>query len=321
MAHVSGEHNPSHPLVSVIVPTFNRSHLLGAAVNSVLEQTYPNIELIVIDDGSTDKTGQVVSSFGADVRYMYQQNRGPSAARNRGISISNGSYLIFLDDDDLLKPTMVERTVGLVENASGDVGAAHVDYEYFGANESQRLAMPRKPRRGPETIDRLVKANFIPINTALLRRKCVEAIGGFDDGLRGYEDWDFLLRAALAGYRFLFVPEQLALIRLHQGRLSSDSVAIARSAVRMISKLELQVASRPALARSLRRSLAERRILLALTLALEGFDREGREELAASVPIGITLAAQKVVARGVMSWGGTEVLRRFRNFLEFALTL
>src|ERR1051325_7839947 len=107
--------NQNHPLVSVIVPTYNRANLLRETIESVLAQTYPNIELIVVDDGSTDETPELLKQYDDRLAYIRKQNAGGTAARNTGILAAHGEYLNFLDHDDLFLPTKIERQVKILQ--------------------------------------------------------------------------------------------------------------------------------------------------------------------------------------------------------------
>ena len=111
------DESSSHPLVSVVIPTFNRAKVVTRAIDSVLEQTYRNCEVIVVDDGSTDDTADVLRSYKDKIVYIQQKNAGPSAARNRGIRESKGEFIAFLDSDDLWFATKLERQAGLLTDA------------------------------------------------------------------------------------------------------------------------------------------------------------------------------------------------------------
>src|SRR5262245_27326295 len=103
------------PRVSVIIPTFNRADLIGETVESVLSQTFDDFEIIIVDDGSTDSTKEVIRRFDGPINYLYQENRGLSCARNRGFDASSGDYVCFLDSDDVWNPRMLERQVSLLD--------------------------------------------------------------------------------------------------------------------------------------------------------------------------------------------------------------
>jgi len=104
----------NHPLISIIIPTFNRADWIKAAIESVLKQTYQNFELLIIDDGSTDNTKKIISFCDKKIKYYFQKNKGPSAARNFGIKEANGKYICFLDSDDQWAKTKLERQLNLI---------------------------------------------------------------------------------------------------------------------------------------------------------------------------------------------------------------
>jgi glycosyltransferase involved in cell wall biosynthesis len=114
----------AEPLVSVIIPTYNRAGVICKSIDDVFRQTYKNIELIVIDDGSTDDTQATLRRYGSRIRWFTQANSGPSAARNRGLEVSRGDIIAFQDSDDLWEPTKLERQVRIMEKF-GDVVPSH----------------------------------------------------------------------------------------------------------------------------------------------------------------------------------------------------
>lgn len=194
-------------LVSVVIPTYNRAHFIGAAVASVRAQTYPCAEIIIVDDGSTDSTSTVVSELGADIRYVRQPNAGPATARNTGIATARGDLIAFLDTDDRWLPQKIERQVGLLERWP-DVALVSADMAI--ADASGRIEVASNfARRGlleffktldgrpvPDAPRRLLGLNFINTSTVVLRREVLQALGGFDTRLRYGEDLELWLRIA-----------------------------------------------------------------------------------------------------------------------------
>ena len=133
--------------VSVIIPTYNRADLIGETIESVLKQTFDDFEIIIVDDGSTDATGEVVRKFDGPIKYLYQDNRGRSCARNRGFEASSGDYVCFLDSDDVLKPMMIERQVSLLDSNS-NLGFVYSDYQFINQT-GEILPVPEVFRRHP----------------------------------------------------------------------------------------------------------------------------------------------------------------------------
>jgi len=280
-------------LVSIVIRTYNRSAIVAGAIESALSQTYRPLEIIVVDDGSTDGTGAVVQRYGDRVRYIRQAHAGVAPALNSGIRQARGAYVAFLDDDDLWRERMVERTVKSLEAAGDGVGVAYVGSRYFVGNDTDRLFDPGWTGRSGDIFDALIENNFIPINAVLIKKRCLEAVGGCDDGLRGYEDWDLFLRIALAGFAYLYIDDPLALIRLHPAHQSSDTLMMKRDALAVVSKLSRLPGVSSARQPLIRRALARRHLSLGWYLMLQGCREEGARELRAASPVGAAQAANK----------------------------
>lgn len=194
--------------VSVIIATYNRAHVVGAAVESVFRQTHTALEVIVVDDGSTDATAGALSQFGDRIRVLRQENRGVAAARNAGIAASRGDYLLFLDSDDVLAPACIERELARYA-ADPSLGLVFVDAEFF--DDDGRLV--RVANDGPEgrVAADLVRLEHDIVSTAsgvMVPRSVIEDVGAFDERLRVSEDWDLCYRIATR-YTIGRVPEVL----------------------------------------------------------------------------------------------------------------
>ena len=197
--------------VSVVIPTFNRAGLLRTAVESVLAQTYPALEVIVVDDGSTDQTEAMMQAYVGRVMYLRQANAGVSAARNRGLAAASGHYVNFLDDDDYFLPTKIESQVRCFE-AHPQVGLVHCRYRFV--DEAGDLLDTMGPLPQREVLRRLVCGCFIWSGAPLLRRECLERLGGFDEHTwSACEEWDLWLRVAGA-YPVACVQEVLGAYRV-----------------------------------------------------------------------------------------------------------
>lgn len=183
--------------VSIIIPCYNGARFLAEAINSILAQTYPAAEIIVVDDGSTDQTPQIAARY-RQVTYIYQPNQGAAVARNRGIQASKGNYLVFLDSDDRLLPQALE--VGMQSfQTSPDCGftfgeCRRVDRE--GLPLSGQVYTPATPIPVYETL--LSGLCLHPPARFIFQRQVIERIGGFDPMLRSADDYDFYIRAAAA---------------------------------------------------------------------------------------------------------------------------
>lgn len=199
------------PLVSIIIPTYNRWALLQQTLSSVLTQTYPALEIIVVDDGSTDETMTRLTEHAGRVTVIQQSNQGVAAARNQGIRRAKGIYLTFLDDDDLIEPTKIARQAELLQSQP-DVSLVHCGY--YLSDKDGRLR--DKVWLWPQTdlLRQLACHNFIWSGAPLIRRECLTTVGFFDEQLTNGQDWDLWLRLALAGYGFAVIPEPLGTYRL-----------------------------------------------------------------------------------------------------------
>jgi glycosyltransferase involved in cell wall biosynthesis len=218
--------NEALPRVSVIIPTYNRSKLLRVAVESVLAQTYPAIEIIVVDDGSKDDTAAVIAEYAGHVTYIEQANAGVSAARNTGFRASSGEYINFLDDDDTFMPTKIERQVAVLE-AQPEAGLVHCGYHHV--NEEGTVLDTTGVLPEGHVLKELVCESFLTVHSPLIRRQCLEQVGLFDETLPWTADGDLWLRIALAGYPFACVQEPLCTYLVHPVCMTSD-----------IRRLELQ---------------------------------------------------------------------------------
>ena len=228
---------PMHmPTVSIIIPTFNRSHYLQMAIQSILNQTYQDFEIIIVDDGSTDDTKKVASSFGPKVIHFYQSNQGPSVARNVGLHRARGKYLALLDCDDLFLPDRLERGVKALDRMP-HVGLVHGEVEVIDSegqiipeetNYNQKLYA--KERKEGSSYLRILKGNAMFPSTILFRRECFERAGLFNPAFAPREDYDWYLRLALSHQVYLLEGPPVTSYRLHEANqsLRYDSKAIAR---------------------------------------------------------------------------------------------
>jgi glycosyltransferase involved in cell wall biosynthesis len=215
------------PLVSIIIPTYNRSHVLATTLKSVLAQTYPALEIIVVDDGSTDDTETALSRFRGRIRYIKQVNQGVEMARNRGIRVSTGDYLTFLDDDDLMMPDKIARQVKVLRSRP-EVGLVHCRYHYIDKDGNLMETTGMLPQG--DVRRNLLWGCFPWSGGPLIRRECFDHIGEREHR-DWYGDWGMWLRIALAGYEFSCVQEPLGCYRMVPGSMIDDKVANAERLV------------------------------------------------------------------------------------------
>lgn len=223
------------PTVSVIIPNFNNAAYVATAIESVLAQSYQDLEIIVVDDGSTDDSRTVIAPFGERVRYLWQENQGLAGARNSGIRAAQGDWIALLDADDQWLPTYLATLLTL--SARDPTGTVY--YCAVQCMDSQGYELPRtlgEPRATPETTyQTLLRANFLIPSTILMRRQVVIDAGLFDSKLRSCEDWDLWLRIG-ANARFVGTPARLVRYRLHNASLSTNLTGMHQAAQAVIEK-------------------------------------------------------------------------------------
>lgn len=225
--------------ISVIVPVFNRRHTIAAAISSVLSQTRADFELIVIDDGSTDDTSDVVASLrDPRIRLLaHGQNRGAAAARNTGLEAANGRYIAFLDSDDSWYPEKLERQLAAMAQLGSRTLASCTGFVLHRLPSGALL--DRIPGGGPDWFSALLEGCFVsPGSTLLAQRSAFERVGFFDTELRRFEDWDWLLRY-LEQYDFAVLREVLA--RVNVAGYASPEI-VAASATRLFGRQHERVA-------------------------------------------------------------------------------
>jgi glycosyltransferase involved in cell wall biosynthesis len=216
------------PLISCIVPAFNAQRYLGETIDSILGQAYSPLEVIVVDDGSTDGTRDVVRPYGDRVRYLHQRNGGHAAARNLGLDAAGGAFVAFLDADDLWHPDKLERQVTLLREKP-EVDACVTLVEEFRSPEltSQEPLPDGAPVPGYRSVTLLARAGLF------------DAVGRFDPALRHGNDTDWFLRAADQGAVIELLPEVLVYRRLHDSNRSRLLANASRSEYVRIVKASL----------------------------------------------------------------------------------
>lgn len=207
--------------VTVVLPAYNSASTLSRAIESVLAQTLDDIELIVVNDGSSDETTTVASSYEDEIVHLeHDKNRGGSVARNTGIRDSAGEYIAFLDADDEWKPTKLAKQVDLLESRTNDWVAAYCDYTSVrsGPTSSIRSFISRRgegdyPKEGGNELIPYVFTTQFSLggaSTLLARRSTVEAIGGFDGSFERHQDWEFIVRLLKTG-KIAYIDEKLVM--------------------------------------------------------------------------------------------------------------
>ncbi len=223
------------PLVSVVIPTYNRAGLLTEAVESVIAQTFQDWELIVVDDGSTDSTKERIARFDdTRIRYLGQDNRGVSHARNRGAEMARGAWIAFLDSDDLWKPRKLQRQMERLQ-ANSNYRLCHTDEIWF--RDGRRLNQKKIHRkRGGWIYEDCLRLCVVSPSSILLTRSVWERFGGFDEKFPVCEDYELWLRLSCR-LPFLHVAEPLLVKRGgHADQLSRSRWGMDRFRVQALLK-------------------------------------------------------------------------------------
>lgn len=211
------------PLVSVITPAYNAARFIRETLDSALAQTYPRVEVIVVDDGSTDETAEILRGYGSRIRYIHQTNQGVSAARNRAIAASHGEIIAFLDADDVWfaekLALQVEEYVGHPETGMIACGTYYIDEH--GVVFDQRK--PSKFKSRQQAFKAFLIGNRINggPSTVIVPKRCLDAVGGFDPMLHGTEDWDLWIRLAQR-FSVRSVDRSLSRYRVHLGNFHKN---------------------------------------------------------------------------------------------------
>lgn len=203
--------------ISVIIPTYNAGDYLSDALDSIQRQAVVPLETIVIDDGSTDDTGQVVRQY-PNVRYLYQSNEGPSAARNRGIAMAKGNLLAFCDADDWWVDDKLSLQVNRMKvHPTAQIVLGHLQREW-----------PDGRRAEPELI--------FSFECSLIKREVFDQVGLLDETIRFHEDWDWFLRVKEAGVRVNIQPDVVAFYRQHDRNTSKQESSLNHNVARLIKR-------------------------------------------------------------------------------------
>ena len=211
----------SPPTVSVVIPVYNGDRYLAEAITSVLDQTYKNFELIVVDDGSTDGSAEIAKSYKQAVLYTFQPNGGLSKARNTGLALARGKYIAFLDHDDLWLPHKLARQVTYLDSHP-DVGVVYSQCHMV--REGHVPAPVYREPVGGDPLSIITAGYGLQMSVPMFRKSVFEKAGGFDEAFlsaRGYEDIDMTIRLSEVT-AFAYIPEVLVLYRLHESNLSDS---------------------------------------------------------------------------------------------------
>jgi len=228
------------PAISVVIATFNRATFLPETIDSILAQSFQDFELIVVDDGSSDDTREAVGRYGARVHYLYQPNRGPSAARNLGVAHAKAPWIAFQDSDDLSLPDHLESLYRYVQDNSGCAmvfgngsyigGPEHNRETIIPADKSRRLA-----EKGLRLSD-LFEKSIVRLQAALISKQAYDAVGGHDEVLRISMDLDLAFRIFMNA-TVAYLDKPLFAYRKHEGNIGRNEELRLTENIRVIEKL------------------------------------------------------------------------------------
>ena len=273
--------------VSLIIATFNHARFLGAAIDSALAQTLGAVDVIVVDDGSTDDTPSVLARYAGRVRVLRQPNRGLAAARNAGLAAARGTYVAFLDADDVMAPTKLAAQLEMLER-SPTIGWTYCDVLIETVATRTTVTASERFGYGARALDgwlfpELIHGNFIPAIAPMIRRTALDAAGGFDERLTALEDWDMWLRLSLIA-EARYTPAVLVTYRIRPGGMSEDRARMDRNRFCVLDKINR---TRPVALESLgdvgRRIIADTHNWLGKEAYASGDWSEARRRFAASM--------------------------------------
>lgn len=296
------------PRVSVVIPAYNAERFIGDALDSVMAQTFRDVEVIVVDDGSTDGTGEIVRSYGEPVRLVDQANAGPSAARNRGVREAKSELVAFLDADDRWLPEKLALQVPLLDGNAG-TDLVHCRVQLIDAS-GQPMPTPRLPAPSGRIFHDLLERNVLGTSAVVVRKARVEQVGGFPEDMKWAEDWLLWLRLA-QHCQVGCVEEVLVQHREHGASLATEGESFYRGVLEVLARIERETDDARAIAIARR---TRRRVQCArgLRLLREGCGAAARRPLLGALagwPIdpraaaGLALSFLPAFARGpLLAW-------------------
>lgn len=221
------------PIVSIVLPTYNRAYIISRAIGSILNQTFTDFELIVVDDGSVDNTKEVIDAFkDSRIKYVcHEKNKGISAARNTGTALAQGAFIAGQDSDDMWLPQYLERALKVFATVGPRVGVVYTRIQKKMRDGTIVLVPPLDfyPTSG-NLHEKLLEGNFITMQAAIMRRECFDSIGGFEKN-REFDsiyEWSFLLSLSQR-YEFAFVPDVGLEITVFEDSVTSNQAKRLRA--------------------------------------------------------------------------------------------
>ena len=209
------------PLVSVVIATYNMGQYLPQAIDSILQQTWKNLEIIVVDDGSTDNTPEVMLNYSTDARvnFIRNQNQGQPKAKNCGIKATRGDFIAFCDADDYWEINKLDIQMPLFANPK--VGVVYSEVSFIDESNNLFTKEHHEVRHSGKISNQMLIENFVPFGTSVIRRECTVQNGIFDEEFRMGIDWDLWLRYSL-DWEFKYAPEKTYVYRVWPGQMSNN---------------------------------------------------------------------------------------------------
>ena len=254
-----------NPVASVVIPCYNAERWVGEAIESCLSQTYPRVEIIAVDDGSTDGSAEILRSYGGRIHLVSGRNRGGNHARNRGFALSQGEYIQFLDADDYLLPEKLERQVAFLEQSGADVVYGDWRHQFHELDGSSYLGDVQISGHQEDVLESLLEGWWVANNALLFRRQVVIDSGGWDEALMAAQDRDLFTMVALRGSDIRYQAGCYSVYRRHGGvstaawtRIGSKNhVRWLESHRQVLEKVEALLVEADRLAPCYRRALAK----------------------------------------------------------------
>ena len=235
------------PTVSVVMPAYNVEAYVEEAVRSALNQTFTDLEVVVVDDGSTDGTAEAVGRIAAAdprVRLVRQANRGLAGARNAALRVARGSLFALLDSDDAWAPAFLDEQIAILRSRP-DIDIVTGNGWCMGGGRDGQLARPYPDPRPTPDLASIIGDERSVFIMSVFRRRVYNVVGPFDESMRTNEDYDFWLRAAVAGFRFARNDTPLGYYRVRLDSLSADDLRMLRGILHVYTKFRPRIADRP----------------------------------------------------------------------------
>lgn len=225
----------SNPLVSVVIATFNMGQYLPTAIFSILNQTYQNLEIIIIDDGSNDDTKDAITDLLKDKRitYIFQNNSGQTIAKNKGLSLATGEYIGFCDADDFWEQDKLEKQLPYFSDPN--VGVVYSEISNIDDKDNRYINPDHEIRHSGHVTPMMMIENFVPFGTAIIRRECLTHNGGFDENFKMGIDWQLWLRYSLH-WTFAYCPSKTYVYRIWPGQMSNNYRGRYQNAYRILTQ-------------------------------------------------------------------------------------